>query len=411
MTKEEMMHQSLDLSLSTEGSKVFKKVEDFVENRVLPAEPVYAAQREELTRENKLNHPPEILLQLIAEAKDMGLWNLFMESESNLSQVDYAWIAEATGRSPFIAPATMNSISPDSGNMEMLSKWAEDWQRQRWLTPLLAGKTRSAFSMTEPAVASGDATNMQLQAEPHPEGLILNGRKWFTTGAADPRCEILLVVANTEAVQPAESKHRRHSVLLVPKDSPGVTIERVLPVLGFYDQQGHAEITYNDVIIPRENVLGDFGDGFKVAQSRLGPGRIHHCMRAIGMAQRALDLAVTRSKSRHAFGKRLADQDLLRAQIVECQLQIDQARMQVLATASKVDAVGVLEARTEISMSKLIAPRMAQEVIDRSIQIHGAAGVTNDLPLAEIYSRARTLRIVDGPDEVHIRAIAKTIFD
>lgn len=404
------MRGSLDLTISREGGEILKKVEDFVENRVLPAEPVYAEERMGLAEQNKLNHPPEILYQLIAEAKALGLWNLFMESESNLSQVDYAWIAEITGRSPFIAPATMNSMSPDSGNMEMLSKWADDVQRQQWLEPLLSGEIRSAFSMTEPDVASGDATNMQLTAEPHNDGLVLNGRKWFTTGAADPRCQVLLVVANTEAVRPAETKHQRHSVLIVPKNTPGVNIERVLPVLGFYEQQGHAEILYDDVIIPRENVLSEFGNGFKVAQSRLGPGRIHHCMRAIGMAQRAVDLAVARSKSRHAFGKRLADQDLLRAQVVECQLQIDQARMQVLATASKVDEVGVAEARTEISMSKLIAPRMAQEVIDRSMQIHGAAGVTNDLPLAEIYSRARTLRIVDGPDEVHIRAIAKKIF-
>lgn len=405
------MRGPFDLSISPEGAQVLQKVEEFVEGRVLPSEGIYAEQRSELSRQGKANHPPEILLQLITEAKSAGLWNLFMESESNLNQVDYAWIAEITGRSPFIAPATMNSLSPDSGNMEMLSKWADDVQRHQWLEPLLKGDIRSAFSMTEPGVASGDATNMELVAEPHADGLVLNGRKWFTTGAADPRCEVLLVVANTEAVRSAESKHQRHSVLVVPKSTPGVNIERVLPVMGFYDQQGHAEIAYENVVIPQESVLGELGGGFKVAQSRLGPGRIHHCMRAIGMAQRALDLAVARSKSRRAFGKRLADQDLLRAQVVECQLQIDQARMQVLATASKVDERGVDGARTDISKSKLIAPRMAQEVIDRSIQIHGAAGVTNDLPLAEIYSRARTLRIVDGPDEVHIRAIGKQIFD
>ncbi|WP_120003323.1 acyl-CoA dehydrogenase family protein [Nesterenkonia muleiensis] len=403
--------RKLDLSISESGRNIYGVVREFVRDYVVPAEKKYSLQIEQLRQAGKPNHPPEILKDLTREARSLGLWNLFMESQSGLSQVDYAWIAEETGRSPFIAPATMNSLSPDSGNMEMLAKWANAPQRKEWLEPLLSGDIRSAFSMTEPDVASGDATNMQLTAEPHGENIVLRGRKWFTTGAADPRCRVLLVVANSEAIHQASTRHDKHSVLIVPSDTRGVRMDRVLPVFGFYDQQGHAEIVYDDVVIPRENVLGHFGDGFKVAQSRLGPGRVHHCMRAIGMAQRAYDLAVSRSKGRTAFGKRLADQDVLRAQLVECSLEIEQARLQVLATAHRVDEVGVSGARTEISKAKLIAPRMAQRVIDRSIQIHGAAGVTGDFPMAEVFSRARTLRIVDGPDEVHVRAIAKSIFD
>jgi acyl-CoA dehydrogenase len=270
---------------------------------------------------------------------------------------------------------------------------------------LLSGEIRSGFSMTEPDVASSDATNIATTITEDGDDYIVNGHKWFTTGAADPRCRLLILLGVSD---PDARPHRRHTMLLIPKDTPGVSVVRVLPVFGFRDQQGHAEVIYNEVRVPRHNVLGEVGAGFAVAQARLGPGRVHHCMRAIGMAERALEMMVARAKQRHAFGGPLSDQGVVREQIAQSRIEIDQARLLVLHTAWLVDQYGVDEVRAQVSAIKVIAPRVAQTVLDRSIQLHGGLGVTDDTPLAEIWSRARTLRIVDGPEDVHIRVVARS---
>lgn len=394
----------MDFSLSAEASKRLAHVRSFMEDLVYPAEPVYAQQRDELIAAGRTNDVPPIMEELIAAARERGLWNLFLPDESNLRNVDYAVLAEETGRSPFIAPAAMNCLSPDSGNMELLHIFATEEQREQWLEPLLDGTIRSGFSMTEPDVASSDATNISTSIVRDGDDFVINGRKWFTTGAADPRCRLLIVLGRSD---PDAATHRQHSMVLVPIDTPGVKVERVLPVFGFRDQQGHCEISYTDVRVPVTNLLGERGHGFAVAQARLGPGRIHHCMRAVGMAERALELACRRALSRSAFGGPLSDQGVIRAQIAESRMEIEQARLLVLRTAWLIDEVGVRSARSEIAAIKVVAPRMAQRVLDRAIQIHGGAGVTDDLPLAEIWSRARTLRIVDGPDEVHIRTVGR----
>jgi acyl-CoA dehydrogenase len=301
-----------------------------------------------------------------------------------------------------IAPEAMNCLSPDSGNMELLHLHGTEVQKRRWLDPLLDGTIRSGFSMTEPNVASSDATNITTTITRDGSDYVVNGRKWWTTGAADPRCEVLIVLGKSD---PDAVANRRHSMLLVPRGTPGVLVTRTLPVYGYQEQQGHCEISYDNVRVPAENLLGDEGDGFAIAQSRLGPGRIHHCMRAVGMAERALELACRRALSRSTFGKRIADHDTVRAQIAEARMAIEQVRLLVMKTAWLVDKHGTNGARSEISAIKVLAPRMACDVIDRAIQIHGGAGVSDDTPLALMWSRARTLRIVDGPDDVHIRRV------
>jgi acyl-CoA dehydrogenase len=298
----------------------------------------------------------------------------------------------------------MNCLSPDTGNMELLDLVGNPEQKRAWLEPLLDGTIRSAFSMTEPDVASSDATNIATSARRDGDEFVLNGRKWWSTGAADPRCRLLIVMARTDENAP---RHRQHTLFLVPRDAPGVELVRTLSVFGFDDQQGHGEVRYRDVRVPGANILGEEGGGFAAAQTRLGPGRVHHCMRAIGMAERALELACRRAIERTAFGKALADNDVVRNRIAESRIEIDQARMLVLKTAWSIDSVGARHARAEISAIKAAVPAMAVRVIDRAIQIHGAAGVSDDYPLAEIWSRARTLRIVDGPDDVHIAAVAR----
>ncbi|KWX57518.1 acyl-CoA dehydrogenase family protein [Mycobacterium sp. NAZ190054] len=395
----------MDFSISPAAKNLLDEVRAFMNDRVYPAEPVYRAQREELAAQGRPHDVPQILHDLIGAARERGMWNLFRTTgASELTNVDYALLAEETGKSPFIAPAAMNCMSPDSGNMEMLERWATPRQRQDWLEPLLDGSIRSGFSMTEPAVASSDALNISTTMRREGDEYVINGHKWFTTGAADPRCKILIVLAKSN---PDAAEHRRHSMVLVPVDTPGVHIKRVLPVYGFREQQGHCEIVYDDVRVPVTNLLGAEGEGFVVAQSRLGPGRVHHCMRAIGMAERALEAMCRRALSRTAFGGPLADQGTIRAHIAESRMEIDQARALVLRTAAMIDRQGVKKSRIEISKIKVLTPRVACAVLDRAIQVHGAAGVTDDFPLAEIWSRARTLRIVDGPDEVHIRAVAR----
>jgi acyl-CoA dehydrogenase len=298
----------------------------------------------------------------------------------------------------------MNCLSPDSGNMELLHLFGTDEQKQQWLGPLLDGRIRSGFSMTEPDVASSDASNIATRIDRDGDEYVLNGRKWWTTGAADPRCAVLIVLGRSD---PAGPPGRQHSMLLVPRDTPGVKVVRTLPVYGYQEQQGHCEISYTDVRVPQANLIGEEGGGLAVAQGRLGPGRVHHCMRAIGMAERALALACQRALARHAFGSAVADQGAVQAQIAEARIAIEQVRLLVLKTAWLIDTVGARQARTEISAIKVAAPRVACEVIDRAIQIHGAAGVSDDTPLALIWSRARTLRIVDGPEDVHIRQVAR----
>jgi acyl-CoA dehydrogenase len=371
---------------------------------VYPAEPVYHEQRISLAAAGDVNAPPPVIAELQNEARRRGLWNLFLPAVSGLTNVEYAAIAEETGRSPWIGPAAMNCLSPDTGNMELLHILGTDEQKKRWLDPLLEGAIRSAFSMTEPDVASSDATNIETSVVRDGDEYVVNGRKWFTTGGADPRCELLIVLGRSGYEGPP---HRQHTMLLIPRHTAGITVHRVLPVFGYYEQQGHAEVEYDDVRVPVENVLGEEGGGFAAAQARLGPGRVHHCMRAIGMAERALELMCRRALSRSAFGGLLADQGLVRAQIAECRIAIDQARLLVMNAAHLIDGGDPRRSRLEIAAIKAAVPRMACDVIDRSIQLHGAAGFTDDIPLAMLWARARTLRIVDGPDEVHLRTVAR----
>ncbi|HEY4098252.1 MAG TPA: acyl-CoA dehydrogenase family protein [Baekduia sp.] len=395
----------MDLTVSDAARTSLLDVRSFMDDAVIPAEQIYLEQRAALSAQGRPNDAPPVLHELIAEARSRGLWNLFLPEVSGLSQVAYAMLAEETGRSPFIGPASMNCQSPDSGNMELLQMFGTEEQQRTWLDPLLDGTIRSGFSMTEPDVASSDATNISTTIDGDGDEYVVNGRKWWTTGAADPRCRLLIVMGKTD---PGADAHRQQSMILVPIDTPGVTVERVLPVYGFLEQQGHCEISYDNVRVPASNLLGEQGAGFALAQARLGPGRIHHCMRAIGMAERALEMACRRVLARTAFGGLLADQGVIRAQIAESRMEIEQARLLVLKTAWLVDTGGVSRARTEISAIKVIAPRMATAVIDRSIQMHGALGFSDDLPLAGIWARARTLRMVDGPDEVHIRNVARS---
>jgi acyl-CoA dehydrogenase len=373
---------------------------DFMRSHVLPAEKVYDAWRAE---NGEHEHPP-ILEDLKVEARSRGLWNLFLREESGLSVLEYASIAEITGWSPRLAPEAINCAAPDTGNMETLHLFGTPEQKQRWLDPLLAGEIRSAFAMTEPAVASSDARNISTSIRRDGDDYVINGRKWWISGTADERCQIFIVMGKTD---PDAESYRQQSMILVPRDTPGFSIIRHLPVFGFQDQHGHSEIVFDDVRVPADNILSGEGDGFMIAQARLGPGRIHHCMRAIGMAERALSLMVERAKSRVAFGRPLSEQGTVREQIALSRIELEQARLLVLKTADLIDKQGAKGARTEISAIKVAIPRMALAVIDRAIEVHGASGVSNDFPLAYFYALARTLRIVDGPDAVHIRSVAR----
>jgi acyl-CoA dehydrogenase len=392
-----------NLTPSERARTLLDVTREFMETHVYPAEPIYEAQRAELSAAGMKNTIPPVMADLKREARRLGLWNLFLPAISGLSNVDYCLIAEETGRSPWLGPSAMNCSSPDSGNMELLSMFANEQQRSDWLEPLLNDDIRSAFSMTEPGVASSDARNIQTSIRADGADIVINGRKWFSTGAADPRCKLLIVVGRN---QPVLDPKGTHSIVLVPRDTYGVTIRRVLPVYGFFEQQGHAEIEYSDVRVPMSCVLGNLGDGFAMAQARLGPGRIHHCMRAIGMAERALELACRRALSRTAFGDKLAGQGTVRAQIAEARISIDQMRLLVMHAARVIDEDGSRAARRHVAAAKAVVPKTTADIIDRAIQIHGAAGVTPDTPLAMIWTRARTLRIVDGPDDVHLRMIA-----
>ncbi|GAA3122269.1 acyl-CoA dehydrogenase family protein [Streptosporangium carneum] len=392
----------MDFALSTKAEEYFANLTDFMASHVYPAESVYHGWR--LARGHDDHTLPPVVEELKAEARSRGLWNLFLPDVSGMSVLDYASLAEVTGRSPDLAPEALNCAAPDTGNMEVLHMFGSPEQRARWLDPLLAGEIRSAFAMTEPGVASSDATNITTSITRDGDEYVVNGRKWFITGAADPRCEIMIVMGKTDPEAPA---HRRQSMILVPVDTPGVEVVRHLPVFGYQEQHGHSEIVFTDARVPAANLIAEEGDGFRIAQARLGPGRIHHCMRAVGMAERALELMCARAANRVAFGQTLAQQGVVQQQIAESRLAIEQARLLTLKAAWLIDTVGARAAAAEISAIKVVAPRMACEVIDRAIQVHGGMGVSDDVPLAAMYAQARAMRIFDGPDEVHIRTVAR----
>jgi len=398
----------MDFTPSARAKEALARMQAFMDGHVYPAEPVYAEQRAELIADGKAHDLPPIVEELKATARAAGLWNLFLpdcqDPAHGLSVLEYAPIAELSGRSVEIAPEAINCSAPDTGNMEVLHMFGTAEQQDRWLTPLLNGTIRSGFAMTEPDVASSDATNIQTRIERDGDSYVINGRKWWTTGANDPRCEILILMGKTD---PDADVHHQQSMVLVPMNTPGVRIERALPVFGYQDQHGHAEISFTDVRVPVANLIGEEGSGFAIAQARLGPGRIHHCMRAIGMAERALELMTKRAMSRVAFGKELARQGVVQQQIAESRIAIEQARLLTLKAAWMIDEVGAKGARMEIAAIKVAAPRVALEVLDRAIQVFGGAGVSDDVPLAQMYAFARTLRLADGPDEVHLRDVAR----
>jgi len=379
----------------------------FMDECVYPAEPRF---REEVATADDRWATPPVIEQLKVEARRRGLWNLFLPRShsygAGLTNLQYAPLAEITGRNPWIAPEAINCSAPDTGNMELLALFGSDAQQRRWLDPLLDGKIRSAFSMTEPEVASSDATNIATRIERDGDDYVINGRKWWTSGAMSPRCELLIVMGVTD---PDAERHRRQSMILVPRDTPGVKIERSTSLFGYDDgpHGGHAEIVYDNVRVPASHLLGEEGDGFRIAQERLGPGRIHHAMRAIGMAERALEMTCERTAGRAAFGRPIIDHGVVQRWISEARVKIEQVRLLVLKTAWLMDTVGNRGARIEVSAIKVAAPEVATWVIDRAIQAHGGAGVSQDHPLAELYAVARILQIADGPDEVHHMTIAR----
>ncbi|AWK89480.1 acyl-CoA dehydrogenase family protein [Azospirillum thermophilum] len=389
---------------SARAREFIERLNAFMAEHVYPAEAVYAAQ---LDRGDRPWRVPPVMEELKGRARAAGLWNLFLpepEHGAGLSNVEYAPLAEIMGRSP-IAPEVFNCNAPDTGNMEVLVKYGSAAQKERWLLPLLEGRIRSAFCMTEPEVASSDATNMRATAVVDGDEMVLNGRKWWSTGIGHPDCRFVIFMGLTD---PQAPKHQRHSMVIVPLDTPGVVIERMLPVFGaLHPPHGHGEVSFTDVRVPVSNVIAGPGRGFEIAQGRLGPGRIHHCMRAIGVAERAFDLMCERSLTRTAFGKPLAALGGNGDIIANARMAIDQARLLTLKAAWMMDTVGVKGAMSEISQIKVVAPSVAQMVVDQAIQMHGGAGVSDDVPLTELFANARVLRIADGPDEVHRASIAK----
>ena len=380
------------------------RVAGFVRDEVIPAEPRYQAEKRDIAPWDT----PPVMAELKKKARAAGLWNLFLPGDrgAGLTNLEYAPLAEVSGRSPWISPEAMNCSAPDTGNMEILAHFASEAVQERWLTPLLDGEIRSAFSMTELDVASSDAGNIATAITEDGSGFRIQGRKWWSSGAMSPRCRIAIVMGCSD---PGGERHRRHTMLAVPLDTPGVRIERSTSVFGYSDggHGGHAVIHYDGVWVPRENLLGELHGGFAIAQARLGPGRIHHAMRLIGMAERAYDLMCTRALNRFPFGKAVAEQGVVQDWIAEARIRIEQCRLLVLKTAWLMDTVGNTGAAVEISAIKVAAPAMATWVIDRAIQVHGGAGVSQDTPLAELYAQARMLHIADGPDEVHKMALAR----
>ena len=379
----------------------------FMDERVYPAEPVFAEQMRELENPWAWTRVP-VLAELRAEARSRGLWNLFLPGGhgAGLTNLQYAPLAEITGRSGHLAPAALNCAAPDTGNMEVLAMFGTDEQKKQWLEPLLDGQIRSAFAMTEPDVASSDATNISTRIERDGDDYVVNGRKWWITGAMNPDAQILIVMGKTD---PTADRHRQQSQILVPRDTPGLTIERGMEVFGYDDRDhgGHAELEFRDVRVPATNLIGGEGDGFAIAQARLGPGRIHHCMRSIGVAVRAIELMCARASERVAFGKPVADQGVVRDWIAESRVRLEQLRLLVLKTAWLMDTVGNKGAHTEIQAIKIATPKTVEWILDKAIQVHGAGGLSQDFPLASSFAGIRTLRFADGPDEVHKNALAR----
>jgi acyl-CoA dehydrogenase len=390
---------------TTERAEALKRrIIDFMNEHVYRVEKVYAKQLDELPTRW---HVPPVIEELKAQAKVEGLWNLFLpkrEFQDSLTNVEYATLCEVMGRSP-IASEAFNCSAPDTGNMETIARYGTAEQKEQWLKPLMEGEIRSCFAMTEPAVASSDATNIRTEIKRDGDDYVINGRKWWSSGAMDPRCKILIVMGQTN---PDAPKHQRQSMILVPMETPGVTVMRPLTVFGYDDApHGHAEVDFKDVRVPASNILLGEGRGFEIAQGRLGPGRIHHCMRCIGVAERALESLCERALSRVAFGMPIADHGVTRHWIAESRMEIDQARLLTMHAAQMMDTVGNKEAKAEIAMIKVVAPNIAAKVVDRAIQVHGGGGVSQDVHLAKAYAGMRTLRLADGPDEVHRETIAK----
>jgi acyl-CoA dehydrogenase len=392
----------VDFEPSAKAKDYLERLQAFMDEKVFPAEQEYEEYRRAAGPED--HTIPPVVEKLKVEARSRGLWNLFLPDVSGLSNLDYASLAEVTGWSSHIAPEAINCDAPNTGNMEVLHMFGTAEQKANWLQPLLDGEIRSAFGMTEPDVASSDATNISTRIVRDGDEYVINGRKWWTSGINDPRCKIMIVMGKTDL---DESVHRQQSMILVPRDTPGVEVVRALPVFGYQDQHGHGEVRFTDVRVPASNLIGNEGDGFMIAQARLGPGRIHHCMRSLGIAERALKLMCERATSRVAFGKELAHQGVVQQQIAESRMEIEQARLLTLKTAWLIDKVGARGARTEIAAIKVIAPRVTLAVLDRAIQVHGGAGVSDDFPLARMWAGMRTLRLADGPDEVHVRTVAR----
>lgn len=392
------------LETTDRGRDYQERLTKFMDDFVYPAESVYAQQ---MAAADSPHTQPQILEDLKAEAKSQGLWNLFHPDPKwgpGLTNLEYAPLAEITGHSIEIAPESINCNAPDTGNMEVFTRFGTDEHKEKYLKPLLNGEIASAFAMTEPAVASSDATNVEMRMEPTEDGFVLNGRKWFASNGMHPNCRVLIVMGKTS---PDAEVHRQQSMLVVPIDAPGVTVVRNLPVFGYHDREGHAEITFEDVRVPASDILKGEGEGFAISQARLGPGRIHHCMRAIGAAERALELMVKRAEERVTFGEKLSSRANIQDWIAEARIEIDQARLLTLHAADMMDKHGNKVAKNEIAEIKVVAPAMALKIIDRAIQVHGGAGVTEDFPLASMWAHMRTLRLADGPDEVHKRSIAR----
>ena len=397
----------MDFSHSEKVRDLQERITQFMDSHVYPAEPLY---HKELEQNRKAGNPwqvTKVVEDLKKQAKAAGLWNLFLphsEHGAGLTNLEYAPLCEIMGRS-HIAPEAFNCSAPDTGNMEVLARYATKEQQHRWLEPLLEGKIRSAFAMTEPKVASSDATNIESSIVRDGNSYVINGRKWWTSGAGDPRCEILIFMGKTN---PDAGRHSQQSMILVPMKTPGVKVLRTLSVFGYdHAPHGHAEVDFENVRVPAENLLLGEGRGFEIAQGRLGPGRIHHCMRTIGVAERALELMCKRAQSRVAFGKRLSEQGVSLERIAESRIMIDQTRWLVLNAAYMMDTVGNRAAKAEIAMIKVAAPSMTLKVLDWAIQMHGGGGVSDDFPLAALWAGARTLRLADGPDEVHREQIGK----
>ena len=391
---------SMDFAMSEKANEIAGRLSAFMDEHIYPNEQAYI---DEINSGDRWE-PSELIEQLKDKAREAGLWNLFLPSESGLTNLEYSPLAEIMGRVTW-ASEVFNCSAPDTGNMEVLHLYGTEEQKAKWLRPLLDGEIRSCFSMTEPDVASSDATNIEASIVADGDDYILNGRKWWSTGAGDARCKLSIFMGKTD---PSAAKHVQQSMILVPMDTPGVAVKRMLDVFGFDDApNGHAEIHFDNVRVPKENILLGEGRGFEIAQGRLGPGRVHHCMRLIGVAERALELMCKRAKDRVAFGKPVADQGVIRQWIAEARCAIDQARLLVLKSAWMMDTAGNKAARREIAVIKAVVPQMALKIIDLTIQVHGGGGVSQDFPLTQFWIYARSLRLADGPDEVHLESVAK----